>query len=78
MENGQPVKAGADGGERLMSGPENSDGKPCSGVRGDHSVSTDLPGGTQRILRNHSVEKTLFPRFLYFKKGVGYSCKKHL
>ena len=42
-QNGAPRRRERTEGERPVSGPKNSDGKPCSGVRGDQRVSTDLP-----------------------------------
>ena len=50
-------------GERPVSGPKDSDGKPCSGVRGDQKVSTALPFATQ-VFCAKKWEKTLSERFL--------------
>ena len=48
-------------GERPGPGPANSDGKPCSGVRGGQKASTDFPQQADaRLPTLHGKGKTLF------------------
>ena len=50
-------------GERPVPGPKNSDGKPCSGVRGDQQVSTDLPGAcaeVHTVIRGEDAVQNVF------------------
>ena len=50
-------------GERPVSGPKSSDGKPCSGVRGDQKVSTDLPYTMRRVRMNRRGEDAVWNVF---------------